>query len=266
MSDFWKVYAIKYADRNARTRADSFIQDDHPAAQHGMDYFVWLLTNGTRRILVDTGYDATEAIRRDRPILRDPSKALEVLDVDAATIDTVIISHLHYDHAGGLGRYPNAVFHLQAAEMAFATGPCMCGETARAPFTAEHVCDMVKHVYSGRVIFHNGSAQVVPGVRVHCVGGHSRGLQVVEVDTEDGPLCLASDAAHYYENFLLRKPFPIVDSIDTTLAGYDTLFRLGGTQARIIPGHDPLVTQHYTNVGQSGFFWLLDKGPHKPFD
>lgn len=266
MSDFWKVYAIKYADRNTRTRADSFIFDDHPAAQHGMDYFVWLLTNGKRNILVDTGYDAAEASRRDRPILRDPSKALEVMDVDATKIDTVIITHLHYDHAGGLDRYPNAIFHIQEAEMAFATGPCMCHDTLRMPFTADHVCDMVKHVYSGRVVFHDGSGQVAPGVRVHCVGGHSRGLQVVEVETESGPLCLASDAAHYYENFLLRKPFPIVENVESMIKGYDTLYRLGGTQGRIIPGHDPLVTQHYPAIGQSGFVWRLDKGPEKPFE
>ncbi len=266
MSEHWQVYAVKYADRNARTRTDSFIFDDHPSAPHGMDYFVWLLRCGQRTILVDTGYDANEAVRRDRPILRDPATALEVMSVRPEDIDTVIITHLHYDHAGGLDRYPNAKFHMQAAEMAFATGPCMCHDTLRMPFTADHVCEMVKHVYSGRVVFHDGSGEVAPGVRVHCVGGHSRGLQVVEVETEAGPLCLASDAAHYYENFLLRKPFPIVDDVSAMLEGYHTLYRLGGTQGRIIPGHDPLVTQHYPAFESSGFVWRLDNGPDKAFE
>ena len=43
------------------------------------------------------------------------------------------------DHAGGLDGFPEAVFHIQAAEMAFATGPCMCHGTLQMPFTVDHV-------------------------------------------------------------------------------------------------------------------------------
>ncbi len=186
MSDAWKIYAVKYADRNARTRADSFLDDDHPAAAHGMDYFTWVLVNGARRIVVDTGYDEAEGKRRDRPISRDPAQALSALDLAPETVETVIITHLHYDHAGGLARYPMARFHMQAAEMAFATGPCMCDPDIRMPFTAEHVCDMVRHVHSGRVVFHDGDAEIAPGVTVHAIGGHSRGLQAVQVMTDGG--------------------------------------------------------------------------------
>ncbi len=267
MSDHWQVHAVKYADRNTRVRADSFIFDDHPAAAHGMDYFVWVLQSGARTILVDTGYDAGEAARRERPILRDPAKAIEPLGINAEQVETVIITHLHYDHAGGLDRYPNATFHLQEAEMAYATGPCMCHGPLQMPFTVDHVCEMVRHVYSGRVVFHSGSAQVAPGVRVHCVGGHSRGLQVVEVDTAQGPLILASDAAHYWENYIARKPFPIVVDLQNMLDGFDTLMRLGGGDVgRIIPGHDPLVGQHYGLSGAAEFIWRLDTGPVRAFE
>ena len=262
MDDHWEVYALKYADRNARVRGDSFIFDDHPAAAHGMDYFVWVLKRHDRQVVVDTGYDAGEAARRDRPILRDPAEALLAFGVDAATVTDVIITHLHYDHAGGLDRFPAARFHLQAAEMAFATGPCMCHGTLQMPFTADHVCKMVKHVFSGRVAFYDGSAEVAPGVRVHRTGGHSRGLQVVEVATAQGPLCLASDAAHYYENFQAGKPFPIVVDAEDMVRGFDTIRRLaGGDDGRVIPGHDPLVTRLFPAYGTSGFAWRLDKGP-----
>jgi len=262
MSDLWEVHAVKYAERNARTRADSFMFDDHPAAAHGMDYFVWVLRSGERTILVDTGYDTAEATRRDRPILQDPTQAMAPLGVDADTIDTVIITHLHYDHAGGLDRYPNATFHLQEAEMAYATGPCMCHGTLQMPFTAQHVCDMVRHVYSGRVVFHDGSGAVAPGVHVHRLGGHSRGLQVVEVATANGPLILASDAAHYWENYLTGKLFPIVVDAEDMARGFDQLMRLGhGNPGRIIPGHDPLVQTHYGLSGAAPHIWRLDTGP-----
>ncbi len=266
MSTHWKVYALKYSERNARVRADSFIFDDHPAAPHGMDYFVWVLENGPRKIVVDTGYETLDADRRQRPVLRDPATAIEALGLSAADVDTVIITHLHYDHAGGLHRYPNARFHLQAAEMAFATGPCMCHPTLQMPYTVEHVCEMVRHVYSGRVVFHDGSAEVAPGVRVHCVGGHSRGLQVVEVETEHGPLCLASDATHYYENFLKGKPFPIVVDTQAMLDGFGTLTRLAGTPDRVIPGHDPLVTEYFPRLDNVDFAWRLDVGPRVRVD
>ena len=266
MSTLWEVYAVKYADRNARVRGDSFIFDDHPAAQHGMDYFVWVLKQGDRTILVDTGYDMTEATRRDRPILRDPAEAISALGVAAEQVETVIITHLHYDHAGGLDRYPAAQFHLQEAEMAFATGPCMCQPALQLPFTADHVCEMVRHVYSGRVAFHQGSAEVAPGVRVHRTGGHSRGLQVVEVETAAGPMCLASDAAHYYENFQAGKPFPIVVDLEDMVNGFGTIRALaGGVDARVIPGHDPLVTERFAAHGTSGFVWRLDAGAIRDF-
>lgn len=253
----WAIYAVKYADRNSRTRAESFLDDDHPTAPHGMDYFVWLLDNGQRQILVDTGYDTAEAARRGRPILRDPATALQALSVDAATVDTVIITHLHYDHAGGLDRYPAATFHIQASEMAFATGPCMCNPDIRAPFTADHVCDMVRHLFAGRVVFHQGDGQVAPGVTVHRIGGHSSGLQVVRVMTAGGPVCLASDAAHYYENFEAGRLFPIVFDRAEMRRGFAMITTLAGDPRRVIPGHDPLVRDRFPAYGPSGFAWKL---------
>ncbi|MEM1399927.1 MAG: N-acyl homoserine lactonase family protein [Pseudomonadota bacterium] len=266
MSRHWEVFAFKYAERNARTRKDSFIFDDHPANQHGMDYFVWLLRSGERQILIDTGYDAEEAQRRDRPILRDPTSALSAFGVDAATIDEVVITHLHYDHAGGLDRYPAATFHVQEAEMVYATGPCMCHGTLKMPFTADHVCQMIQHVYSGRVIFHDGDGQIAPGVTLHRVGGHSRGLQVVRVETASGPLCLASDASHYYENFIAGKPFPIVVDAQDMLSGFDRIIALAGSENRVIPGHDPLVMSHFPMVDRVDFARRLDVGPDGGLD
>ena len=51
----WEVYALRYADRDNRTRADSFIFDDNHDAPHPMDYFVWVLKHDAEVILVDTG-------------------------------------------------------------------------------------------------------------------------------------------------------------------------------------------------------------------
>lgn len=256
----WEVHAIRYADRNARTRADSFIQDDDPAAPHGMDYYMWLLRAGSRAILVDTGYDGPEAARRGRPIRLDPDAALRPFGLVPAQIDTVIVTHLHYDHAGGLHLFPNARLHLQASEMAFATGPCMCHDSLRAPYTGEHVCEAVRRLHAGNVTFHEGEGTVAPGVTVHRIGGHSRGLQAVRVACAAGHLVLASDAAHYYENFLRRKPFPIVVDMAEMLAGFRTIQHLASRPELVIPGHDPLVRRYFPQAG-AAYAYRLDQGP-----
>ena len=263
MSD-WEVFAVKYADRNARVRADSFIFDDNHDAPHPMDYFMWLLRRGDDVILVDTGYDMDEAASRDRPIRLDPVAALAPLGVSPEDITQLIVTHLHYDHAGGLHLFPNATLHLQSAEMAYATGPCMCHDTLKMPFTAGHVCEAVKRLYAGKVVFHDGEAQVAEGVTVHCIGGHSRGLQCVRVRTGAGWMVLASDAAHYYENVFARKPFPIVVDLQDMLDGFDTLERLASSRKLIIPGHDPLVGTLFPN-GPADHIVRLDPGPEKPF-
>ena len=102
---------------------------------------------------------------------------------------------------------------------------------------------MVRHVYGERVTFHSGDGEVAPGVTVHRVGGHSDGLQVVRVETERGPVVLASDAAHYYANLHKRSPFPIVYNVGDMAQGWETVERLAGHPDRFIPGHDPIVTR-----------------------
>jgi len=258
----WEVHAVKYADRNARTRADSFLFDDNHDAPHAMDYYIWVLRRGPEVIVVDTGYDTAEATARGRPIRIGPAEALAPLGIKPEDVTTVIVTHLHYDHAGGLHLFPNASLHMQAAEMAFATGPCMCHNTLRMPFSADHVCEVVKRLYAGKVVFHDGEAQVADGVTVHCIGGHSRGLQCVRVLTQGGWMVLASDAAHYYENFMKEKPFPIVVDLQDMLNGFNTLKRLATSPSLIIPGHDPLVRDLFP-AGVAPHITRLDPGTTK---
>jgi glyoxylase-like metal-dependent hydrolase (beta-lactamase superfamily II) len=259
-SEHYEIIALKYAEYTQRKRFESFIAADDHDQPHPIDYFVWAIRNGQRTIVVDTGFDAVEGAKRGRRVVRAPAAALEQIGIAAGSIDQVVITHLHYDHAGTLSAFPRARFHLQAAEMAYATGPCMCHAFLRHPFTVDHVCEMVKNVYSGRVIFHDGDAEIAPGVTVHKVGGHSRGLQCVRVATATGPVVLASDASHFYENFEKGKVFPITVDIADVLAGYQRIVALAGSSRRVVPGHDPLVLQRYPalNSETQGIVHRLD--------
>jgi glyoxylase-like metal-dependent hydrolase (beta-lactamase superfamily II) len=244
-TEVYEIVAIKYGEFTSRRRFESFIAADDHDAPHPIDYFVWLIRNANRTILVDCGFDEAEAAKRNRKIARTPAGALEMLGVSAGKVDQLIVSHLHYDHAGTMRDFPNARFHLQAAEMAYATGPCMCHNHLRHPFTGDHVCEMVRNIYSGRVTFYDGDGEVAPGVTVHKIGGHSRGLQCVRVMTAGGPVVLASDSSHFYENFEQGKIFPITVDIADVLAGYARLKVLAGSSRNVVPGHDPLVLHRY---------------------
>jgi glyoxylase-like metal-dependent hydrolase (beta-lactamase superfamily II) len=259
----WQVLALRYAhhDRPAQQNFLMPVEDAHDAMP--MDYFVWLLRGPDgREVLVDTGFDAATAARRGRTILRPVAECLAAVGTDAAAIRDVVISHLHYDHAGNLGLFPNATFHIQDREVAFATGRHVCTACIRAPFELEDVVKLVRAVYAERVCFHDGEGEVAPGVTVHRVGGHSDGLQMVRVMTARGPLVLAVDAAHYYANMERKNPFPIVYDLGAMIQGWRRARQLaGGDDSLVIPGHDPLVRERFPAADGAGEVLRLDLPP-----
>ena len=106
---------------------------------------------------------------------------------DPQEVPDVVITHMHYDHAGNVPLFPQARFHVQDAEMAYCTGRAMTHAHLSAPFDAENVVDMVRRTFDGRVVFHAGDAELYPGVTLHHLPGHTLGLQAVRVQTERGP-------------------------------------------------------------------------------
>lgn len=266
MGNASEIYALRYATNSRRTPAMNHLQPDpHDTTAQDLDYFVWLVRGNGRDILVDTGFNAEEAALRNRTIKLNPVDALAGFGVRADAIQDIIVTHLHYDHAGNLDRFPQARFHLQEREMAYATGRCMCSGLLRHPFSVEHVTTMVRHVYGERVKFHAGDGDVAPGITVHRVGGHSDGLQVVRVETARGPVVLASDAAHYYANLHRRSPFPIVYNIGDMAVGWETVERLAGHPDRFIPGHDPIVAEIYPRASDTVDAFALHLAPSRSF-
>ncbi len=237
----YEILALRYATLQERTAASNFMYPDDHASKMPMDYFIWAIRGAGRTIVVDTGFAPDVAAARGRVLLRSPAEALAAVGIDAATVTDVIITHLHYDHAGCLESFPAATFHLQDAEMSFATGRCMCHQVLRAPMELEDVLDAVRHVYAGRVRFHDGTVTLAPGISLHLVGGHSGGLQIVRVRTRRGWVVLASDAAHYWANLRTRNPFPLVVDVFRMAEGWRICEELSDGPDHIIPGHDPLV-------------------------
>jgi glyoxylase-like metal-dependent hydrolase (beta-lactamase superfamily II) len=244
MSENYEVLALRYA-RTApdRPRRENFMpaQDLHDGPMP-LDYYFWLIRGQGRVIVVDTGFGPEAASRRGRTLLHTPPDLLARAGVDAASVEHVILTHLHYDHAGGLGHFPAATFHLQDTEMSYATGRPMCHACLRAPFDLKDVLETVGLVYAGRIRFHDGDVELFPGISLHRIGGHTGGLQVVRVMTRRGPLVLASDAFHFSENRRRRAPFPLVHHVGEMMDGFYRCEALaGGRDDLLVPGHDPEV-------------------------
>jgi len=244
-----RIFAIRYG-HHLRKSAANFIGGDDHATDMPLDYYVWAIERDQGPpIVVDTGFDAETAARRGRQLTRPVADGLAAAGIDIAAVEDVIVTHMHFDHAGSLGLFPRARFHIQDAEMAFCTGRAMTERMIRAPFDAKPVAEMVHLLFGDRVVFHAGTSQVAPGVTVHHLGGHTAGLQAVEVSTARGPVVLASDAAHLYANITRAVPFPIVIDIPAYLASHKRLLALGGDLDNVIPGHDPLVLALFPPAG-----------------
>jgi glyoxylase-like metal-dependent hydrolase (beta-lactamase superfamily II) len=244
----YEILALRYATMQDRTAAQNFLFPDDHATPMPIDYYVWAIRGEGRTIVVDTGFGPRSAAARGRTLMQTPNAALAAVGIDAATVSDVIITHLHYDHAGCLEDFPAAMFHLQDAEMSFATGRCMCHAALRAPMELEDVLQAVREVYAGRVRFHDGTATIAPGITTHLVGGHSGGLQIVRVHTDRGWVVLASDAAHFWANIRRRQPFPLVVDVFRMAEGWRICEELSDGPDHVIPGHDPLVLTRFPQV------------------
>ena len=137
----FKVYAIRYATV-ARHASENFIGGDPHESGMDMDYFVWVAISAGKTWVIDTGFNAAAAAKRKRTFLRCPTAGLTLLGVDAAQVEDVIVTHLHYDHVGTFDDFPKARFHLQDVEMSFATGRHMCNGFLSHGYEVEEVVSM----------------------------------------------------------------------------------------------------------------------------
>jgi glyoxylase-like metal-dependent hydrolase (beta-lactamase superfamily II) len=258
----YEVYAIRYAHHERRS-PENYVGGDVHDVLEPLDYFVWAIVGPGGAFVVDTGFDEAMGRRRKRTLLNPVGEGLKAIGLEPDRIQNVIISHLHYDHSGNHDLFPRARYHLQDGEMAYATGRCMCHPALRVAFEADDVAAMVHKVFAGRVVFHDGVDEIAPGVTVHKLGGHTKGLQCVRVRTRRGPVVLASDASHLYAHIEQNRVFPITHNLEDVLEGYATMRRLAPSLDHIVPGHDPQVIERYpaARPGLEGWIARLDVEP-----
>jgi glyoxylase-like metal-dependent hydrolase (beta-lactamase superfamily II) len=264
MDDIHELFAIRYAHHD-RPSSENFLRGDVHDILQPLAYFIWAIVGPHGTFVVDTGFDRAMAGKRGRVLLKPIEDGLRAMSIAPESVRDVIVTHLHYDHCGNHDLFPQARYHLQDVEMAYATGRCMCHAEMRVPFEVDDVVAMVRKVFAGRVVFHDGVDQIAPGITVHHIGGHSKGLQCVRVKTKRGHVVLASDTSHLYAHFQEGRVFPVTYNVADTLEGYATLRRLADSDEHIVPGHDPQVLALYAAAGPALEDWIvrLDVPPRR---
>jgi glyoxylase-like metal-dependent hydrolase (beta-lactamase superfamily II) len=200
-------------------------------------------------VVVDLGFTEAVGTRRGRQFLRDPGKGLAEIGVEAASVKHVILSHFHYDHVGNYALFPNATFYVQDSEMAFYTGRHAALPAFRHSVEVDDVCALIRLNYDRRMQFVDGSREIVPGIAVHHVGGHTAGMQIVTVAHARGQAVVASDASHYYRNFEEGIPFNTLQDLPRMYSAFAKIRELASSQDLVLPGHDPLVLERLKRVG-----------------
>ncbi|WP_108660114.1 N-acyl homoserine lactonase family protein [Acuticoccus kandeliae] len=242
---FYEIHAIRYGINANRTRGQNFILETRPNEPLQLDFYSWVLIGPDGPIVIDTGMADEKAARHGHTILKSPVDALRELGVDPDAVETVILTHAHYDHLGHLKDFPNATFLMQAEEMAAVTGPYMQRPWFRRAYEMDEIVSLVEFLYGGRLILHGRDREIADGVSVHWVGGHSAGQEIVRVRTRRGWVVLASDALHYYEEYERGVPFAIVFNSTDMIAAHDRIRDLADSDDHVVPAHDPLIIDLY---------------------
>jgi len=222
---------------------------------------VWLVTNGDTRILVDGGMpDIAEVSRRMKV---DGSggghnglrAALATVGVKPEDIQTVVVTHLHYDHGSNLDLFPNACVILQRDELAHAVDPVPTQRLFYFKEAAVHVMGR-KRPASLRLI--DGDLELVKGVYLMKVPGHTPGMQVPIVTTTRGTVGVVSDLGDHYKNWYPANPratrHPLNYLSDSFLPGgirseservyQDSMRRVMNASDIVIPAHDTRIPVH----------------------
>ena len=176
----------------------------HPADEHNridLDLRCLLVDHGDRRILVDTGmgdrWDEKKVgvfglQRRPNQLVAELAEA----GITTDSITDVVLTHLHFDHAGGTLRrdgedlapvFGKARHWVQKRHWEWAVNP---SERDRASFRAD---DFRLLESAGMLELVDGNGEIMPGVRVSTVNGHTPGQQMVEFHTGQGVVVFCAD-------------------------------------------------------------------------
>jgi glyoxylase-like metal-dependent hydrolase (beta-lactamase superfamily II) len=213
---------------------------------------IWALKGADGRVaLVDSGF------HRDRYFtqftVRDfitPPEALAPLGIRPEDVTDIFLSHMHWDHAGGIDLFPAARVWVQKDEYEYYTGQAWQGGTTHGGIDPDDVLEIVRRNTQGRVTLVRGEDEVsISGIAFHVGGKHTWQSQYVAVQTRSGrTVVLASDNVYLYENLDAHKPIAQTLDAGSNLRAQDRMRSMASSPRLIVPGHDFGVFDRFTRV------------------
>jgi N-acyl homoserine lactone hydrolase len=168
---------------SAITITPIFVADLHVEGER-MPVYVHVIDHPDARVLVDTGMtELHPAAGELDPRLRPLSEQ----DFDLDAIDIVVNTHLHADHCGGNHLFAGKPFYVQRQELKDA-------RTDRDDYPVPEWVDAPGVEY----VAVDGEHELLPGLRLLPAPGHTRGLQVVVVETGGRPIVVGGDVAVWF--------------------------------------------------------------------
>ncbi|WP_159998973.1 N-acyl homoserine lactonase family protein [Roseomonas sp. 18066] len=248
MSELWEAYALRFALDPDRLAARSFLGGAGGDEKSPFAYHAFLLRGPLGWVAVDTAATAAACAHYAKPVEGTLPEAFAALGIDPDDVKHVVQTHLHWDHAGQPGLFPNATFHMQAREMAYVTGPAMRHAALRSGYLADDIAAHVALLHQGRMVLHDGTVALAPGLTLHHAGGHTDGLQFLRIRTRRGWMVLAGDTVPLRDHLARRLPFPTLYHVGDALAGFDKVEALADSPALVIPAHDPWVLEAHPRL------------------
>lgn len=195
---------------------------------------------GGLKILVDTGIaDHDKWDRELGPCWREEDEGIEAALAEMGwrtqDVDMVINSHLHYDHAENNTLFTGSQFIVSRTEWEYAKDPI---PSQRKLYDFEWTDETV--TYMDYQLISTDDYDVKAGIRLIQTPGHSRGHQSVLVNTAQGVVCIAGDAACLPESFTGPTPPGGATSIEQ---GFDSLERIRNSSKRVFMNHDPNISK-----------------------
>ena len=161
---------------------------------------------------------------------------LERHGVDPAGRFTVVVSHCHFDHVGGLAELPNAHVVVQADEWSAALAVGQHGGYDSKLIDLGHDVLAIRGEHD---VFGDDSVVCIP------TPGHTCGHQSLRVETTDGPTILAADACYFAHTLDDGVLPPFSFDFDQQRASLDWLRAQRANGTTIVPGHDQQVFERY---------------------
>ncbi len=246
----YEIYALKYAGPFVRTGAHLMWYRDWEKTEK-INYYIWCIKGADETVIVDAGVTPQLAGKRELHGYVNPVDVLARINIRADDVRHVVITHMHFDHAGGVSLFPRATFYIQEDEYRFWLENPVAG---RPPF--RYVSDTASNAYlaslegTDRLVLLRGDQQILPGIQCLLSPGHTVALQTVAMNTARGKAILGSDCAHVFRNYTEDWPSCLIVDLVGWMQTYDKLRELVASADLLFPGHDRRLLENYPQVAK----------------